>query len=146
MAYPRSKKSFACKSWKSTSVICLVLVSLLAVPNLSWSAQPTVRMSQPITSLGFLSIYAARANGYFNDEGIALELILVQGGADIAAIISGSVDLVPPVQGACLELSPAGRSSWEFITFSEGASTTWLFEKIRRGGWVSLPRCLSKKD
>jgi len=108
MAYPRSKKSFAYKSWKSTSVICLVLVSLLAVPNLSWSAQPTVRMSQPITSLGFLSIYAARANGYFNDEGIALELILVQGGADIAAIISGSVDFSATSTGGLLRAFAGG--------------------------------------
>src|SRR5215470_133967 len=108
MAYPRSKKSFACKSWKSTSVICLFLVSLFPVPNLSWSAQPMVRMSQPITSLGFLSIYAARANGYFNDEGIALELILVQGGADIAAIISGSVDFSATSTGGLLRAFAGG--------------------------------------
>src|SRR4029077_13179892 len=87
-----SKKSFACQSWRPKPFIWLFLVSLFPVPNLSWSAPPTVRMAQPSTSLGWLSVYAARANGYFNDEGIALELIIVQGGADIAAIISGSVD------------------------------------------------------
>ena len=52
MVHPReapkgSKKSFACISWKSKSVIWLFFVSLFSVPNLSWSAQPTVRMSQP---------------------------------------------------------------------------------------------------
>src|SRR5215468_6074884 len=108
MAYPRSKKSFACKSWKSTSVICLVLVSLLSVPNLSWSAQPTVKMSQPTNNLGFLSIYAARANGYFNDEGITLELIIVQGGADIAAIISGNVDFDATSTGGLLRAFSGG--------------------------------------
>src|SRR5262245_1314131 len=66
-----SKKSFACKSSKSKSFICLFLVSLLLVPNLSWSAQTIVRMAQPSTTLNCLSVYAARANGYFNDEGIA---------------------------------------------------------------------------
>ena len=71
-----SKKSFASKSWKSKSFICLVLVSLLPVPNLSWSAQATVRMAQPLNALAFLSVYAARANGYFNDGGVTLELII----------------------------------------------------------------------
>jgi hypothetical protein len=60
-----SKKSFACKSWKSKSFICLFLVSLLFVPNFSWSAQPTLRMAQPLNALAFLPVYAARANGYF---------------------------------------------------------------------------------
>src|SRR5262249_14049818 len=100
----------------------------------------------PTNSLGYLSIYAARANGYFNDEGIALELIIVQGGADIAAIISGALILVPPAREACSELSPVGRSSWELITFLASASTTWLFERIRRSGWVSHPPCQSRKD
>src|SRR5215472_18151663 len=103
-----SKKSFAYKSWKPKSFIWLFLVSLFPVPNLSWSAQPTVRMAQPINSLGWLSIYAARANGYFNDEGIPLELIIVQGGADIAAIISGSVDFDATSTGCLLRAFSGG--------------------------------------
>jgi len=102
------KGSFACKWWRPKPFICLFLFSLLLVPNFSWSAQPTVRMAQPITSLGFLSIYAARANGYFNDEGIALELIIVQGGADIAAIISGSVDFDATSTGGLLRAFAGG--------------------------------------
>jgi NitT/TauT family transport system substrate-binding protein len=108
MAYPRSKKGFAGKSWKSKSVICLFLICLLSVPTLSWSAQLTVRMAQPSTSLGWLSLYAARANGYFADEGIALELIIVQGGADIAAIISGSVDFDATSTGGLLRAFSGG--------------------------------------
>lgn len=103
-----SKKSFACKSWKSKSVICLFLVSLFLVPNLSWSGQLTVKMSQPTTSVGYLSLYAARGNGYFSDEGITLELIIVQGGADIAAIISGSVDFSATSTGGLLRAFAGG--------------------------------------
>jgi len=103
-----SKKSFACKSWKSKSVISLFLVSLFPVPNLSWSGQLTVKMSQPTTSVGYLSLYAARANGYFSDEGITLELIIVQGGADIAAIISGSVDFSATSTGGLLRAFAGG--------------------------------------
>src|SRR5262245_41211983 len=108
MAYPRNKNSFVCKSWKSKSVICLFLVSLFPVPNLSWSGQLTVKMSQPGTSVGWLSLYAARANGYFSDEGITLELIIVQGGADIAAIISGSVDFSATSTGGLLRAFAGG--------------------------------------
>ena len=107
MAYPRSKR-FAYKSWKSKSVVGLFLICLLSVPTFSWSAQYSVRMSQPSTSLGWLSVYAARANGYFNDEGIALELIIVQGGADIAAIISGSVDFSATSTGGLLRAFAGG--------------------------------------
>jgi hypothetical protein len=67
------QETFAC--WKHKSFIWLFVVSLLPVLSFSWSAQPVVRMAQPSNSLGWLSIYAARASGYFNDEGIALELI-----------------------------------------------------------------------
>jgi ABC-type nitrate/sulfonate/bicarbonate transport system substrate-binding protein len=102
------QRNFVCKACSSKSFICLLLISLLLVPNLSWSAQPTVRMSQPTNSLGYLSIYAARANGYFNDEGITLELIIVQGGADIAAIISGSVDFSATSTGGLLRAFSGG--------------------------------------
>jgi NitT/TauT family transport system substrate-binding protein len=102
-----SERSFARKSCKSKSFICLFF-SLLLGPNLSWSAQPTVRMAQPTNSLGYLSMYAARANGYFNDEGVALELIIVQGGADIAAIISGSVDFDATSTGGLLRAFSGG--------------------------------------
>src|SRR5215475_10447511 len=113
MVHPReapkgSKKSFACKSWKSKSVIWLFFVSLFSIPNLSWSAQPTVRMAQPSRSLGWLSLYAARANGYFADEGVTLELIIVQGGADIAAIISGNVDFDATSTGGLLRAFSGG--------------------------------------
>ena len=107
MAYPRSKR-FACRSWKSKPLIWLFLICPLAVPTFCWSAQYTVRMSQPSTSLGWLSLYAARANGYFADEGIALELIIVQGGADIAAIISGSVDFSATSTGGLLRAFAGG--------------------------------------
>src|SRR6266481_7575431 len=102
------QRSFVRKAWRPKSFIYLFLVSLLLVPNLSWSAQAVVRMAQPTNSLGYLSIYAARANGYFSDEGIALELIIVQGGADIAAIISGSVDFDATSTGGLLRAFAGG--------------------------------------
>ncbi len=102
------QRSFVRKAWRPKSFICLFFTSLFLVPNLSWSAQAVVRMAQPTNSLGYLSIYAARANGYFNDEGIALELIIVQGGADIAAIIGGNVDFDATSTGGLLRAFSGG--------------------------------------
>ena len=102
------QRSFVRKAWRPKSFICLFFTSLLLVSNLSWSAQAVVRMAQPTNSLGYLSIYAARANGYFSDEGIALELIIVQGGADIAAIIGGNVDFDATSTGGLLRAFSGG--------------------------------------
>jgi len=128
-----SKKSFASKSWKSKSFICLFLVSLLAVPNLSWSAQATVRMAQPLNALAFLSVYAARANGYFNDGGVTLELIIVQGGADLAALIGESVDFDATSTGSLLRAFGGGTELLGVYNIL-GKCVIDLVERIRRNG------------
>jgi NitT/TauT family transport system substrate-binding protein len=56
-------------------------------------ATSIVRISQPTEALSFLTVYAARANGFFEQEGITLELIVMQGGGpELQALIAGSVD------------------------------------------------------
>src|SRR5215468_5596990 len=102
------KKSCACKSWKSKSFSCLFFVSLLLTPNLSNSAQPTVTIAQANNTLPFVSVYAARANGYFDEEGVPVEFIIVQGGTDIAALIGGSVDFDATSTGGLLRAFSGG--------------------------------------
>ena len=103
------RKSFVPESWKSKWLIGLFFISLPLVPNLAWSAQPTVRIAQAVDALAFLPIYVARANGYFNDEGITLELIIVQGGGpDLQALIAGSVDFDATSTGGLLRTFSGG--------------------------------------
>src|SRR5438445_620274 len=105
----RSRSSFVPKAWKSKWFICLLLVFLLLVPNLSSGAQPTIRIAQAVDALAFLPIYVARANGYFNDKGITLELIIVQGGGpDLQALIAGSVDFDATSTGGLLRAFGGG--------------------------------------
>src|SRR4030095_4478328 len=110
MVHPReapkgSKKSFACISWKSKSVIWLFFVSLFQTSL--GARNPRLGCPNPRTASG-ISQFMQRANGYFNDEGIALELIIVQGGADVAAIISGSVVFSATSTGGLLRAFAGG--------------------------------------
>ncbi len=97
------------KSSKHGWFISHLFVSLFLLPNLSWSAQPTIRIAQAVDALAFLPIYVSRANGYFNDEGVNLELIIVQGGGpDLQALIAGSVDFDATSTGGLLRAFGGG--------------------------------------
>ncbi len=76
----------------SITVGVMLASDLIGSPPM-WAASTVVKMSQPTEALSFLTVYAARANGFFEDEGITLELIIMQGGGpELQALIAGSVD------------------------------------------------------
>jgi ABC-type nitrate/sulfonate/bicarbonate transport system substrate-binding protein len=51
-----------------------------------------IRTSVPGLNLNYLSIFSADAKGFFKDEGLENETIVIGGPAGIAALISGDVD------------------------------------------------------
>ncbi|HEY7716503.1 MAG TPA: ABC transporter substrate-binding protein [Candidatus Binatia bacterium] len=69
---------------------CLVLALTLVFAN-SVDAEK-IRTSVPGLNLNYLSIFSADAKGFFKDEGLENETIVVGGPAGIAALISGDVD------------------------------------------------------
>src|SRR3954454_8163191 len=77
-------------------LICyLALVSASVVCPSNASAQPSpkkVRMGIAATSVGFLPIYAAYHRGFFKDEGIDLEIILMSLAAANNAFFKGEID------------------------------------------------------
>src|ERR1051325_10151220 len=58
--------------------------------NAAWAE--TIRTAVPRSSLNYLSIYVAEAKGFFKDEGLENETIVIGGPAAIAALVSGNVD------------------------------------------------------
>src|SRR5258705_7629870 len=65
-----------------------ILIFLLA----DQAAAERIRTSVPGLNLNYLSIFSADAKGFFKDEGLENETIVIGGPAGIAALISGDVD------------------------------------------------------
>jgi len=68
----------------STLVICLC-----AAPR---SRAEKIRTAIPQANLNYLSIYVADARGFFRDEGLENETVVISGPLSIAALLSGDVD------------------------------------------------------
>src|SRR6267142_3966974 len=71
---------------------CLVLSLLVAAFLDAGAEAEKIRTSVPGLNLNYLSIFSADAKGFFKDEGLENETIVIGGPAGIAALISGDVD------------------------------------------------------
>ena len=68
--------------------LLIFAVSLFALPVRA----EKIRTAVPRASLNYLSIYVAEGRGFFKDEGLENETIVIGGPAAIAAVVSGDVD------------------------------------------------------
>src|SRR5437867_5062962 len=102
------------------------LFILLAVACLTPAARAErIRTSIPSLNLNYLSVFTAGAKGFFEDEGLENETIVIGGPAGIAALISGDVDfsgaggsgLRAAVKGAPLKaiMYQTERPTWYLI-------------------------------
>ncbi len=97
----------------------LLLAALCAFLFGAEAGAEKIRTSVPGLNLNYLSIFSADAKGFFKDEGLENETIVIGGPAGIAALISGDVDfsgaggsgLRAAVKGA-----PLGDSEDRFTT------------------------------
>ena len=69
-----------------------VVFALLACFFTSPAWAEKIRTSIPGLNLNYLSVFAAEAKGFFKDEGLENETIVIGGPAGIAALVSGDVD------------------------------------------------------
>ena len=69
--------------------LCFLLAgAMLAAP----AAAEKIRSAVPGLNLNYLSIFTAEARGFFKDENLENETIVIGGPAGIAALVSGDVD------------------------------------------------------
>jgi ABC-type nitrate/sulfonate/bicarbonate transport system substrate-binding protein len=71
-----------------TAIYLFALCFFLAQPAFA----EKIRSAVPGLNLNYLSIFTAEARGFFKDEGLENETIVIGGPAGIAALVSGDVD------------------------------------------------------
>ncbi|MDB5657261.1 MAG: transporter substrate-binding protein [Tardiphaga sp.] len=84
--------------------------SLLLAPHAAF-AQQTVRIGQATSAVSFLPLYAARALGAFEKEGLTPTVAVIPGGdpSALAALDSGDIDLAAVGSDALLRAAAKGQ-------------------------------------
>lgn len=103
-----------------------IIVVLAAFWNGSAEAK-TVKVAVPCHCTQYVAFFAARDNGYYREEGLDVELIVMGGGVAINSLIGGDVHIATLVDGT---LSAALRGAPLRILFSSYERTMlWLYAK-----------------
>jgi ABC-type nitrate/sulfonate/bicarbonate transport system substrate-binding protein len=101
--------------------LCVFAVWLLLAHT---AAAEQIRTAVPRASLNYLSIYVAEAKGFFKDEGLDNETIVIGGPAAIAALVSGNVDF-SGAGGSGLRAAAKGAELKAIMYQTE--KVTWYF-------------------
>ena len=110
------------RQWGQALFCFLIVVGLAARAEAA-----RLRLSVPVHGVSHVAFYAAKEKGYFQEEGLDVEVILMSAPIGIRALIAGDVDAstvggsaLPPIfRGAPLRMV--------FISFDK--PTHWLFAK-----------------
>jgi ABC-type nitrate/sulfonate/bicarbonate transport system substrate-binding protein len=106
-------------------IIILILAALWSGSGQAYAK--TVRVAVPCHCTQYVAFFAARDNGYYREEGLDVELIVMGGGVAINSLIGGDVHIATLVDGT---LSAALRGAPLRILFSSYERTMlWLFAK-----------------
>jgi ABC-type nitrate/sulfonate/bicarbonate transport system substrate-binding protein len=89
---------------------CWILTALLLALLSAESWAEKIRTAIPQANLNYLSIYVAEARGFFRDEGLENETVVISGPLATAALLSGDVDFSGGGGSGCARLSMALRS------------------------------------
>lgn len=78
---------------KTRRIINSIIFSLvISIVSSSAARAEKIRTAVPQANLNYLSIYVADAKGFFKDEGLDNETVVISGPLSIAALLSGDVD------------------------------------------------------
>src|SRR3970040_1816356 len=81
-------------AFSAASIISGLLLALFLLPGyaLAQSGLKKVRLALPTKSVSFLAFYVAHHKGYYKDEGIELEPIIMQPALASTAVLTGDID------------------------------------------------------
>jgi len=71
-----------------TATLVIIILALVTSP----ASAEKIRTAIPQANLNYLSIFVADAKGFFRDEGLDNETVVISGPLSIAALLSGDVD------------------------------------------------------
>jgi NitT/TauT family transport system substrate-binding protein len=71
---------------------CLLLLSLLFDASPSWAQLKKIRFSTSAISIAELPFKVAQLKGFYREEGLEVEAILIRGAVGMQALLGGSVD------------------------------------------------------
>ena len=71
---------------------CYLSITVALFLGASLARAEKIRTAIPQANLNYLSIYVADAKGFFKDEGLENETVVISGPLSIAALLSGDVD------------------------------------------------------
>ena len=84
-------------------MFCFLVIGLAARAEAA-----RLRLSVPVHGVSHVAFYAAKEKGYFQEEGLDVEVILMSGAIGIRALIAGDVDAstvggsaLPPFNTVC---------------------------------------------
>ena len=109
--------------WLFTSAVCTALLLFLTTSV----AARSIQVSIPAHSVSHIAFYVAQENGYYHDEGLEVQLILMAAPVAIRALIGGDVD-VSTVGGSGIPPIIRG-ASLDFLFTSFIRPLHWLYSK-----------------
>ena len=132
-----TNKQFA---W-SFGVVCALLLAPICFPASAFAqtGSKKVRIAFPTKSVSFLAFYAAYHKGFYKDEGIELEQILMQPALASTAMFTGDIDYngaVTGVVGAAVRDRPV-----KVVLFTVARPLQYLMSKKE----IKEPRALKGK-
>jgi ABC-type nitrate/sulfonate/bicarbonate transport system substrate-binding protein len=88
---PSRERKLKDKPLEKRSFASMILITLIAFVTCDARAEK-IRTAIPQANLNYLSIFVADAKGFFRDEGLDNETVVISGPLSIAALLSGDVD------------------------------------------------------
>lgn len=86
--------------YRILALLIAVALALTAVPGPAAAQQPKLKLAQAVHALSFAPVYVARSKNFFRDEGLDVEVLLMQGGTPTLQALTGrSVEFIDTSSG-----------------------------------------------